>query len=187
MLRLFRRNRDDDEDDFEDVDEAGENEPRPPAEVPDFAVIVSAHATGGWHMAAVVGEDANPEFYVRALAVRWPFLIARPAPSNRISDKPVDPARRSPAGTTPSRKLVVNWGWETVEESVAQLRFYVKRTAPRVFRGPGVVKIRLTLKESAWPRRRIVIPAKSNVITWNSAAPGTPASPLGKSSGTALS
>jgi hypothetical protein len=185
MLRLFRRNRDDD-DDFEDVDDVDENEPRAPAEVPGFAVIVSAIATDGWHMAAVIGEDANPEFYVRALAVRWPFLIARPAPSNRFSDKPARRDQLSPTGTNPARKVVVNWGWVTVEDSVAQLRFYVKRTAPRLFRNPGAVKVRLTLKESAWPRRRIVVAVKSNVISWNQPAPGTPASPPEKSSGTAL-
>jgi hypothetical protein len=132
-------------------------------------------------MAAVIGESANPDFYVRAITVRWPFLIARPVPSNRATDKPVDPDTLSPTGTTPARKLVVNWGWRTVEGSVSQLRFYVKRSVPRLFGAAGRVNVRVTLKELAWPRRRIVMKLKSNRVRWNRSAPETPASPPSKS------
>jgi hypothetical protein len=105
--------------DPEDPHEVDDGEDiQPLLEVPSFALIVSDVATDGWHMAAVIGESANPDYYVRAVTVRWPFLIARPARSNRISDKPVAPDRLSPTGSTPSRRLVVNWGWVTVEESV---------------------------------------------------------------------
>lgn len=182
MFRLFRRNEEDD-DEFEYVLEPEPRAPRPQAAVPDFALVVAASGTDGWHMAAVIGQAANPDFYVRALTVRWPFLIARPAPSTRTSDRRVDRAQRSPTGTTPAKKLVVNWAWETVEDPVSQLRFYVKRAAPRLFPASGGVTVRLTLKESGWPRRRIVVRVKSNHVTWN--APGTPASLPAKSSGTA--
>lgn len=150
-------------------------------EIPRFALIVSEVSTDGWHMAAVIGESANPDFYVRAITVRWPFLIARPARSNRTTDKPVAPGLHSPTGSTPARRLVVNWGWVRAEESVSQLRFYVKRTARRLFRASGAVKIRVTLKELAWPQRRIVVAMKSNRITWKPPAPETPASPPDRS------
>jgi hypothetical protein len=180
MFRWLRRNRYDD-DEFEDDDESDVAAPRSPADVPQFAVIVAAPESDGWHMAAVIGETANPNFYVRALAVRRPFVIARPVPSNRTNDRQFKASDLSPTGTTPAQKLVVNWGWETVEESVSQLRFYVKRTAPRFYRKTGRVIIRLTLKESGWPRRRIVLPTKSNKVTWRSAQVEMPASPPEKS------
>ncbi len=178
MALLFRPK--DPEYELEDTDEAetiddGQLLPV----VPEFAVIVSDVSTDGWHMAAVIGESANPDFYVRAVTVRWPYLIARPARSNRATDKPVDPDTLSPTGTTPARKLVVNWGWRSVEGSVSQLRFFVKRNVPMLFRTIKPVKVRLTLKELAWPRRRIVVTMKSNPVTWNPPAPDleTPETP----------
>lgn len=180
MAMLFRRH--DPDADLEgsgktEVPDASELLP----EIPGFAVIVSDVSNNGWHMAALIGDSANPDFYVRAVAVRWPFLIARPSHSNRTSDKPVRSHALSPTGTTPSRKLVVNWHWVAVEDSVSQLRFYVKRSVPVLFRAPTAVKIGLTLKESAWPGRRIVVQAKSNRIIWKRPSPETPASPPAKS------
>lgn len=176
MAKLFRRQHA--EDDLEDIEET---EPLDDGlllpEVPDFAVIVSDVANDGWHMAAVIGESANPDFYVRAVTVRWPFLIARPTRSGRASDKPVNLDLLSPMGTTPARKLVVNWGWRKAEGSVSQLRFYVKRTTPMLFRAASPVKVRLTLKESAWPRRRIVVKMQSNSVTWNPPEPDDPETP----------
>ena len=170
MAILFRRR--EPEDELEDLDETEElDEGEPPAELPEFAVIVSDVSDDGWHMAAVIGESSNPDYYVRAVTVRWPFLIARPARSNRSSNKPIDPDSLSPTGTTPSRKLVVNWGWIATEGSVAQLRFYVKRPVPITLRSSGRVKVRLTLKESAWPRRRTVVKMKSNRVIWNPPEP----------------
>jgi hypothetical protein len=151
-------------------------------EVPEFAVIVSNVSNDGWHMAALIGESANPDFYVRAVAVRWPFLIARPAHSNRAADKPLKPNTLSPTGTRPSRKLVVNWPWVTVEDAVSQLRFYVKRTGPTLFRTAAPITVGLTLKEVAWPGRRVVVKAKSNRVTWNPPSPEAPTSPPAKSS-----
>ncbi|HVC60247.1 MAG TPA: hypothetical protein VND19_07820 [Acetobacteraceae bacterium] len=179
MAILFRP---DPEDDSEGIDQTdpGEASRLMPA-VPRFAVIVSEVSTDGWHLAAVIGESANPNFYVRAVAVRWPFLVARPVRSNRSIDKPMDRDSLSPAATTPARKLVVNWGWVTADGSVSQLRFYVKRFGRTLFRGPGHVKVRLTLKESAWPQRRIVVAMKSNRIIWTPPSARMPASPPPKS------
>ncbi len=174
MAMLFRRP--DPEDDLEQSDEAGTvDESQPLPEVPEFAVIVSDTASDGWHVAAVIGDSANPDFYVRAVTVRWPFLIARPVRSNRTADTPVNPDTLSPTGTSPARKLVVNWPWMTVEGTVSQLRFLVKRTAPLLFRAYGPAKIRLTLKETAWPRRRIVVKMISNPVTWDPPEPEMPA------------
>ncbi|HUN39752.1 MAG TPA: hypothetical protein VMU81_05640 [Acetobacteraceae bacterium] len=178
MLRWFRRA--DPEDEFEDAaDEAplpeqiDFGEPvefvpkiRPLPKVPDFAVIVAATENNGWHMAAVVTEATDPDFYLRAITVRWPFVIARPVPSTRLSDKRVNPSLRSPTGSTPTRKVVVNWGWAKLEESFSQLRFYVKRARVWWLPSSSGVTIRLTLKESGYPRRRIVVPVKTNVIDW---------------------
>ncbi len=165
MARLFRP---DPEDELEDLEESGAIDvDQLLPEVPEFAVVVSDMSNDGWHRAAVVGESANPDFYVRAVTVRWPFLIARPARSNRATDKPVNPDTLSPTGTTPARKLVVNWGWRTVEGTVSQLRFFVRRAAPISFRAASPLKVRLTLKESAPPRRRIVVKMTSNRVIWN--------------------
>jgi hypothetical protein len=182
MALLFRRR--DPEDELEDQDEteAGDDSELLP-EVPEFAVIVSDISTDGWHLAMVIGESSNPDYYVRAVTVRWPFLIARPARSSRTTDLPVDPDSLSPTGTTPARKLVINWPWTTVEGSVSQLRFLVKRTASMLFPGTGRVTVRVTLKESAWPRRRIVARIKSNRILWNPPEPDleTPETPSDQS------
>jgi hypothetical protein len=169
MAMLFRPDPKEDLEDTDDAEALDESQLLP--EVPEFAVIVSDVAYDGWHMAAVVGESANPDFYLRAVTVRWPYLIARPARSNRTADKPVDPDTLSPTGTTPARKLVVNWGWRTVEDSVSQLRFFVRRTAPLLLRAAAPVKVRLTLKETAWPRRRIVVKLTSNRIIWDPPEP----------------
>jgi hypothetical protein len=170
MAMLFRRP--EAEEDIEDTDgSATADDGQLLPEVPEFAVVVSSLASDGWHMAAVIGESSNPDFYVRAVTVRWPFLIARPARSNRTTEAPVDADTLSPTGTTPARKLVVNWGWRTVEGSVSQLRFLVKRNAPISLRATSPVTVRLTLKELAWPRRRIVVKLKSNPVTWNPRAP----------------
>lgn len=180
MAMLFRR-----QDTTDDLEDQGEvqvlDEGELPPEVPGFAIIVSDVSYHGWHMAALIGESTNPDFYVRAVAVRWPFLIARPAHSNRAADKPLKPAALSPTGTRPSRKLVVNWPWVVVEDSVSQLRFFVKRTAPTLLRTAAPITVGLTLKESAWPGRRVVVKAKSNRITWNPPSPERPASPPAKS------
>jgi hypothetical protein len=166
MAMLFRRRDPEDELEEPDETEAGDDSQLLP-EVPEFAVIVSEISTDGWHVAMVIGESSNPDYYVRAVTVRWPFLIARPARSNRSNDMLVDLDSLSPTGTTPARKLVVNWPWTAVEGSVSQLRFLVKRTKPMLFPGASRVTVRVTLKESAWPRRRIVVRIKSNRVTWN--------------------
>ncbi len=166
MAMLFRRP--DPEDDLEDQDATeGGDEGQLLPEVPEFAVIVSDTSNDGWHVALVIGESANPDYYVRAVTVRWPFLIARPARSNRSTDVPIETSSLSPTGTTPARKLIVNWPWTTVEGSVSQLRFLVKRTLFLPFRAGGRVTVRLTLKESVWPRRRIVVKTTSNRVIWN--------------------
>lgn len=178
MATLFRPP--DPEDELEDQDPSRSgDEGQPLPEVPEFAVIVSDTSNDGWHVAMVIGESSNPDYYVRAVTVRWPFLIARPARSNRSTDKPIEPDSLSPTGTTPARKLIVNWPWATVEGNVAQLRFLVKRATPIWFRSSGAVKVRLTLKESAWPRRRIVVKMKSNPVIWNRPEPDveTPETP----------
>jgi hypothetical protein len=178
MAMLFRRP--DPEDELEDQDETEVDDAgQPLPEVPEFAVIVSDISNDGWHVAMVIGESSNPDYYVRAVTVRWPFLIARPARSNRSTDKPIEPDSLSPTGTTPARKLVVNWPWTAVEGNVAQLRFLVKRVVPISFRASGPVKVRLTLKESVWPRRRIVVKMKSNSVIWNPPEPDleTPETP----------
>ncbi|HUB10615.1 MAG TPA: hypothetical protein VMB34_01555 [Acetobacteraceae bacterium] len=149
--------------------------------VPEFAVIIAAAATNGWHMAAVVTDATGPEFYLRAIAVRWPFVVARPTPSTRIADRPVDHRRLSPTGSTPARKLIVNWGWTKLEDSFSQLRFYIKRSPVRWVKPTGRARLRLTLKESGWPRRRIVVPVKTNVINWDAPAAEKPASQIEKS------
>ncbi|HTW69945.1 MAG TPA: hypothetical protein VME47_08680 [Acetobacteraceae bacterium] len=183
MVRLFRRAAPEDE--F--GDEADETplpeqidfgepvefvpEIRPLPRVPDFAVIVAETESNGWHMAAVVTDATGPDFYLRAITVRWPFVVARPVPSIRASDKPVDPSLRSPTGSTPTRKLVVNWGWAKLEEPFSQLRFYIKRAPVWWLPSTRSVTIRLTLKESGYPRRRIVVPVKTNVIDWHRTPP----------------
>jgi hypothetical protein len=174
MATLFRP--DPDGDLAEQDGPAVDDQDRPLPEVPEFAVIVSNVSSDGWHVAMVIGESSNPDYYVRAVNVRWPFLIARPARSNRVADKPVDVESLSPTGTTPARKLVVNWPWMTIEGSVSQLRFLVRRAAPILFRAASPVRVRLTLKESGWPRRRIVVKMKSNRVNWTRTAPETPAS-----------
>ena len=89
MAMLFRR---DPEDELEDQDQAeAVDEDQLLPEVPEFAVIVSEASIDGWHVAMVIGEASNPDYYVRAVTVRWPFLIARPARSNRSTDKPIEP------------------------------------------------------------------------------------------------
>jgi hypothetical protein len=174
MVTLFRP---DPEEDLEEQDgPAVDDQDRPLPEVPEFAVIVSDVSSDGWHVAMVIGESSNPDYYVRAVTVRWPFLIARPARSNRVADKPIDVESLSPTGTTPARKLVVNWPWIMMEGAVSQLRFLVKR-APIPFGTGGRVRVRLTLKESGWPRRRIVVKMKSNRVNWSRTALETPASP----------
>lgn len=165
MLRWFRH-RDDDDDDFEDDDELEAGEGDASGDIPEFALVVAETEVDGWHMAAVLADSTSPAFYVRAITVRWPFEVARPVPSNRKSDRPINPERLSPSGSTPSRKLVVNWGWEQAEETVVQLRFFVKHGGLRWLRRSGRLSVRLTLKESAWPRRRIVVPVKSNPVDW---------------------
>ena len=179
MIRWFRRA--DDEDEFEEDGSDGAlpeqidfGEPvelvpeiRPLPKVPELAVIVAESEIHGWHMAAVVSDHTGPDFYLRAITVRWPFMVARPVPSTRTSDKPVNSSLLSPTGSTPARKLVVNWGWTKLEEPFAQLRFYIKRS--RIWWLPprtGQVTIRVTLKESGYPRRRIVVPVKTNIIDW---------------------
>jgi hypothetical protein len=178
MALLFRRPDPEDELEDQDQSETGDDGQLLP-EVPEFAVIVSDISNDGWHVAMVVGESANPDYYVRAVTVRWPFLIARPARSNRSNDKPIEPDSLSPTGTTPARKLVVNWPWTMVEDNVSQLRFLVKRAAPISFRASRPVKVRLTLKESVWPRRRVVVKMKSNPVIWNPPEPDleTPETP----------
>jgi len=191
MIRWFRRRDDDDEDGLE---EAGKDL-APPAEIhlgeqteqildskslpalPQFAVIVAAAATNGWHMAAIVTGTPGPDFYLRAITVRWPFFVARPMPSTRIRATPVKAMLRSPTGSTPSRKLVVNWGWSKLEESFSQLRFYVKRTPTSLLPGSGRLRLRLTLKESSMPQRRLVLWVKSNAVTWQPPEPETPETP----------
>src|SRR5581483_721435 len=124
MIRWFRRHDPDDEweeddahpplprhIDFGEEPEAPQPELREAAEVPEFALVVSANSSNGWHVAAVVSTGTGPAFYVRAITVRWPFSVARPTPSNRVSSKRIDPVSLSPTGSTPARKLVVNWGW----------------------------------------------------------------------------
>ena len=134
--------------------------------LPRFALVVSAAATGGWHMAALVREAANPEFYLRSIAVPWAFMIARPAPSTRQNDAPVRPADLSPARTSPARKLVVNWGWQRVDPATEQLQFYVRRVGPLWVSPKRPLKLRLRLKEQQPPQRRFVTSVSSKPIDW---------------------
>ena len=162
-LRFWRRAEEEyDEDEWETVET---EKPLPP--LPELALVVSDVSHDGWHIAALVGEAGNMDYFIRAVAVRRPFVIARPVRSNRSNDRLIDPAKLSPASTTPARKLVVNWAWEPVGDDATQLRFYAKR--PRRFgfgQSTRAIQVKLTLKEVAPPRRRTVMRVRSNRIVW---------------------
>jgi hypothetical protein len=165
-LLFWRRYEDYENEDEWEVVEA----PKALAPPPDFALAVSGLARDGWHMAALVREAGNIDFYVRAVTVRWPFVIARPMRSNRASPTPVRPDQLSPASTSPASKLVVNWPWERIDDEAAKLRFYVKRLGPVWFSRTRTLNVRLTLKEVPPPRRRMVVQVSSNRVDWKKAA-----------------
>ena len=116
-------------------------------------------------------EHTNIDYYVRAVVIRWPFVIARPAKSNRQSDIIQSEDALSPTSTSPARKLVVNWGWEPIDDGTSQLRFYAKRTHWLWPNGAMRLRVRLTVKEVQPPRRRFVIPLKSNPVVWKEPDP----------------
>jgi hypothetical protein len=162
--------RDDDDDEWEDIEDPAEPS-RPPPEFPRFAMVISDTAVNGWHIGVVVRERANIDYYVRALIVRPPFVIARPTRSNRQSDIIPRKDELSPAGTGPARKLVVNWAWEPVDNETSQLRFYAKRKGVLWFGKSQRLRARLTVKEVQPPRRRIVVRLKSNLVAWKKPDP----------------
>jgi hypothetical protein len=156
-------------------DEAAEEQqvvsdaPRGTMGVPAFALVVSESATDGWHVAALVREHQHFDYYARAIAVRWPLVIARPAKSLGQSHKWQDESTFSPAATLPARKLVVNWGWDQIDDDAAHLRFYVKRTRALLSRGRRPFSLRVTLRQISPSPRRIVVTVTSNPINWRSA------------------
>lgn len=161
----------DDDDEWEDIDEPVE-EARPPPEFPEFAMAISDTAMNGWHVGVVVREKSNIDYYVRAIVVRPPFVIARPVRSNRQSDIVPRKEELSPAQTGPARKLVVNWAWEPIDEETSQLRFFAKRKAGLwPFGNAKRLKVRLTVKEVQPPRRRYVVGVKSNQVAWKKPDP----------------
>lgn len=162
--------RDDDDDEWEEIDEP-EAPLRSPPEVPEFAMVLSDTAVNGWHVGAVIRERANVDYYVRALVVRAPFVIARPVRSNRQSDAIRRKEELSPANTGPARKLVVNWAWEPLDAETSQLRFYAKRTFGLILRKNQRLTVRLTVKEVQPPRRRFVVRVKSNPVAWKKPDP----------------
>lgn len=135
-------------------------------DLPIFALVVSEAATDGWHVAVLVREKDDCDFYLRSVAVRWPFVIARPTPSNRQNEVIVRREDLSPAGSSPARKLVVNWAWEPVDDAAEQLRFLVKRAWRLPLRGRLPLRVRLGLTEQPPPRRRFILRARSNVVDW---------------------
>jgi len=161
--KFWRRDEDDDEE-FEDEPAAA---PRPPPEFPKFALVASEAAVNGWHVAVMVRERANIDYYVRAVVVRWPFVIARPTRSNRQSNIRTATSKLSPASTSPAHKLVVNWAWEPVDDETSQLRFYVRRRNWLWLRRSRRLRVRLTVKEVQPPRRRVVVRLKSNPVAWH--------------------
>ena len=169
LMRWKFWQRDDDEE-WEEFDEPDEPSRAPP-EFPQFAMVISETAVNGWHMGALVRERANIDFYVRALVVRWPFVIARPIRSNRQSDITPDKDTLSPASTGPAHKLVVNWAWEPVDGETSQLRFYAKRKGGWWTGGAQRLKIRMTVKQVQPPRRRVVVRVKSNRVAWKKPDP----------------
>jgi hypothetical protein len=160
----------DDDEEWEEIEEPAQPA-RPPPEFPEFAMIISDTAVNGWHVGAVIRERANIDYYVRALVVRPPFFIARPVRSNRQSDRTSRKDELSPANTGPSRKLVVNWAWEPVDDETSQLRFYARRRSWLWFGKAQRLKVRLTVKEVQPPRRRFVVGLKSNRVVWKKPDP----------------
>lgn len=133
---------------------------------PRFSLSVSRSNTGGWHSAILVREAAMPEFFVRSLAVPRPFVIARPVRSNRQRGTAFKPQELSPAHTSPSRRLVVNWGWERRDDGTDQLRIYVKCKGRMLFWRRRKLAMKLRLKEQAPPHRRIVLLVSSEPVEW---------------------
>ncbi len=157
----------------EDVERAEQQDayqsPGQALEVPRFALVVSEVADGDWHVAALVKELAKLDFYVRSLSVPWPFVIARPAKSNRQNDHIIPPELCSPAGTSPTRKLIVNWAWEGIDGEAEQLRFYVKRRGSAWFWPNRSLPVRIAMKEQPPPRRRFVVRVRGNRLDWRGA------------------
>ena len=152
---------------FDERKEADTEEPPPRIiELPYFALAISDTAEDGWHVAALVRESDKLEFYARSITVLWPFTVARPMKSNRQSDYIVRPEDRSPAGTSPSRKLVVNWNWDPLDNETQQLRFYVKRNGPKWIFPRCRLWVRIGIKEEQWTRQRYVVRVRSNVVDW---------------------
>jgi hypothetical protein len=147
-------------------DDAGGEAQQLERELPQFALVVSAAATGRWHLAALVREKDDRDFYLRSVAVRWPFTIARPAPSNRQNEIVFRPQDLSPAGTSPARKLVVNWVWTPADDGTERLHFFVKRAWRLPLPRRSRLRLRLGLKEQAPPRRRFILHVRSNLADW---------------------
>jgi hypothetical protein len=149
--------------------QAGGGEQEFERDLPQFALVVSEAAAGQWHVAALVRERNDRDFYLRSVAVPWPFIIARPAPSNRQNELVFRPEDLSPAGSSPARKLVVNWDWSPVDDATEQLHFFVKRRWRLPFGARCRLRLRLGLTEQPPPRRRFVLRAYSNVVDWQGA------------------
>ena len=141
--------------------------------LPRFWLVVSPGHSNGWHSAIMLREVATPDFFVRSLAVPWPFVIARPAPRTRQPKVVVSPEEMSPARTSPSRRLVVNWGWERRNETTDQLRFYVKCKGPFLLWRRRKLALRVQLKVLAQPRRQIALEVTSGIIDWRSGSEDT--------------
>lgn len=136
------------------------------SDLPQFSLTVSAAATGNWHSAVLVREADHRAYYVRSLRVSWPFLIARPAPSTRQNTVQFRPDQLSPARTSPSHKLLVNWAWQPDANGTQQLRFYVRHRDPRWLFPRRSFALRVRLKEQAAPQRRYAVTVISNLIDW---------------------
>ena len=139
-------------------------------ELPQFALVVSEAATNRWHVAALIREKDDRDFFLRSVAVPWPFVIARPAPSNRQNEVVFRREALSPSGSSPTRKLVVNWAWTAAEDGTEQLHFFVRRSWRLPWRKQSRLRLRLGLTEQAPPRRRFILYARSNVVDWGGVA-----------------
>lgn len=137
-----------------------------PQRVPQYTLVVSDEISGGWRRGAVIRDSVSPHFYVRSLSVYWPFILARPRPSLRQKAVIVPPDKLSPARTTPSTKLVVNWDWQPRGDATEELSFYVRCRGPLLFWPKRRLALHLGLKQLAPPHRRYPLKLVMQSIDW---------------------
>lgn len=136
-----------------------------PPPLPKFSLVIDEEIGDGWHIARLVQERPNFDYYVQSMTIRGPFRITRPWRGA------AEFGGLMPDLSAVARTQAINWDWTTEPEGPLILPLFIKRVRMFGLRRSRPANLRLVVRDMTIKATVTKVRLVSNTIRWTRRVP----------------